>query len=53
MRNSGEDGKIRGGLTIRKSILGEGERECVGMTDEEIKQEYLRETGSADHEELL
>ena len=36
-----EDGEIRGGLTIRKSILGEGERDRVEMTDEEIKQEYL------------
>lgn len=36
-----EAGKIQGGLTIRKCIMGEGERERAGMTDEELKQEYL------------
>ena len=36
-----EEGKVRGGLTIRKSIVGEDERDRVGMTDEELKQEYL------------
>ncbi len=36
-----EEGKVRGGLTIRKSIMGEDERDRVGMTDEELKQEYL------------
>lgn len=36
-----EAGKVRGGLAIRKSIWGEGEHDRVGMTDEEIRQEYM------------
>lgn len=36
-----DGGKLHGGLTIRKSIMEEGERDRTDMTNEELRQEYL------------
>ena len=40
-----EDGEIRGGLTIRKSIMGKENATVWEMTDEELKAGVSGESG--------